>query len=120
MPSRRAIALIVSFWLATAGFTFYRDVWPRISASGPPPLSVDLAEEASPNVSVKWTIYRGDRKIGRLTTHTSYNDADDTFLQRHDCQQLEMQVGDTTILFPKLSVTTRLTRSGELREQSME
>src|SRR5438094_713202 len=108
MPSRPAIALIVAFWLGTVGVSFYRDVWPRLVATGPPPLSIDLAEEASPNVSVKWTISRGDRKIGRLTTHMSYNDTDDTFLQRHDYQQLEVEFGDIVVQIPQLKMTTRV------------
>jgi hypothetical protein len=120
MPSRPAIALIFAFWFGTIGFTFYRDVWPRISASSPPALSVDLAEEASPNVWVKWSIYRGDRKIGRLMTHMSYDDADGTFLQRHEYHQLEVQFGDIVVQIPQLKMTTRVTRAGELREQSME
>ena len=120
MPSRSMIAVIVAFWLGTLGFAFYRDVWPRLVANGPPPLSVDLAEEASPNVSVKWNVSRGDRKIGRLNTHMSYSDVDDTFLQIHDFHQLELQFGETTIRIPQLRTMTRVSRSGELREQSME
>ncbi len=120
MPSRSAIALIVAFWLATLGFAFYREVWPRLMASGPPPLAIDLAEEASPNVSVKWTIYRGDHKIGRLTTHMSYDDRDDTFRQTHEYHQLEFTFQDAMVRVPQLKLTTRVNRAGELREQTMD
>jgi hypothetical protein len=118
MPSRPTLAVILAFWLATCGFVLYRDVWPRLTASGPPPMAVDLGEEASPNVSVRWTLYRGDKKVGRLTTHTAYVDADDTFRQTHDYRQLEFEFSGAKVVVPQLVLTTRVSRAGDLREQT--
>ena len=49
MPSRPAVAAILLFWLATTGYAVYRDVWPRLFPSGPPPdAGLDFAEPPAP------------------------------------------------------------------------
>jgi hypothetical protein len=121
MPSRPVVAAILAFWLATAGYAFYRDVWPRLVSSGPPPLLIDLADEASQfSAGIDWTLYRGDHKVGQLTTRTAYRDADDTFLLTHKYRQVRFDFGGARVEVPELVTTTRVTRSGELREQAME
>jgi len=120
MPSRPTLAAILAFWLATGGFVFYRDIWPRLIAAGPPPLTVDIEEEASPFVRGRWSLYRGDTKVGRLTTWVTHVDADDTFRLNHEYQQLEFDFSGVKVAVPKLTTTTRVTRTGELREQTME
>jgi hypothetical protein len=121
MPSRPVVAAILAFWLATAGYAFYRDVWPRLISSGPPPLLIDLADEASQfSAGIDWTLYRGDQKVGRLTTRTTYRDEDDTFLFTHKYKQVQFDFGTARVQVPELVTTTRVTRSGELREQAME
>jgi hypothetical protein len=123
MPSRRVVALILVFWLATAGFAIYRDLWPRLTASEHPPFTVDLADEASQHIPVRWDILRGDQKVGRLTTRMTHVDADDTFRFTHRYTQVQFEFGGFSgarILVPDLTSTTRVTRSGDLREQSMD
>jgi hypothetical protein len=120
MPSRPVLAAIVAFWLATIGIAFHRDVWPYFSTSGPPQLAVGLAEEADPNQQVRWGVYRGEKPVGRLTTKISHVNADDTFWLTHEYQQLEFDFGPATVHVPKLVTAMRVTRAGELREQSME
>ncbi len=119
MPSRRVLVLIVAFWLATTGYAVYRDLWPRLVASGPPPFEVDLADEARPNLTARWQVWRGDQKVGRLTTRMSYNDADDTFSFTHTYTNLQFDFGKVRILIPDLTNTTRVSRSGDLRGESM-
>jgi hypothetical protein len=120
MPSRPAVAAILAFWLAAAGYAFYRDVWPRLVSTGPPPIAIDLADEASQLVPVQWTLHRGDQKVGRLSTQIVHDDADDTFVFTHKYKQVQFDFGPARVLVPELVTTTRVTRSGELREQTME
>lgn len=119
MPSRPVVALIVAFWTATLGLAFYKDIWPRIAASGPPPIAVDLSDEATQYLPIKWKVLRGDKPIGSLTTKLAYQDADDTFEFTSQYKDLQLDVGLVQLLIPDVTTKTRVTRSGSLREQSM-
>jgi len=119
MPSRPVVALIVSFWFATLALVGYRDVWPRIAASGPPPIAVDLSDEATQYVPIKWRVFRGDKPIGTLTTKLAYQDADDTFEFTSQYKDLRIEVGALELSIPEMMTRTRVTRTGSLREQSM-
>lgn len=119
MPSRPTTLAIVLFWLATVGWVGYRDVWPRLAASGPPPIAVDLGDEASQLVPVRWQVLRGDKKAGNLTTRMTYLDADDTFRLTHQYSNLVFDVDRVRVVFPDVTLTTRVTRAGVLREQGM-
>jgi hypothetical protein len=119
MPSRPIAALIVGFWAATLGVTFYQDLWPRIAASGPPPIAVDLSDEATQYLPIRWKVVRGDREIGRLTTKLAYQDADDTFEFTSQYKDLRIEVGLAQLLLPEVNMSTRVTRSGALRDQTL-
>ena len=45
MPSRWLSSLIVLFWLATTGWLFWHDLWPKWRPGEPPPLQIDDVEE---------------------------------------------------------------------------
>lgn len=120
MPHRRTVALIAAFWLATVGFAAYRDVWPRLFAGGPPPIAIDLADEASQALEVRWAVTRGGATIGRLTTRMKYLEADDSFRFTHTFRGITIPVSGVSISLPELTTTTRVSRSGRLREQGME
>ena len=123
MPPRIAVAGIVAFWLATTGYIAYRDLWPRVFSSGPPPVSIELADEARQNIPAKWALYRnrkpGDKPIGRLTTQMKYHDADDTFQFTYRYTDLRLDQGDITLEAKEAVSEVKMTRAGELREQSM-
>lgn len=118
MPSRRAVALIILFWLAITGYVAYRDIWPVLFASGPPPIAIELADEAAQNVPVRWTMTHNGTQIGRLLTQMRYVDADDTFRFTHDYKQLKIDGGIATVFIPELQVVVRISRDGDLKEQS--
>jgi len=119
MPSRPTIVAVVLFWLATVGWVGCRDVWPRLTASGPPPVEVELGDEASQLVPVRWNVLRGGQRVGRLTTRMTYQDADDTFRLTHQYANLTFDFGSARVVFPEVTLTTRVTRGGALREQGM-
>ena len=119
MPSRPLVVAIILFWLAAVGWVGYRDVWPRLAASGPPPIAVDLGDEASQLVPVQWQVLRGTDRVGRLTTRMTYQDADDTFRLTHHYKNLTFDFGRVRAVFPDVTLATRVTRAGALREQGM-
>jgi hypothetical protein len=127
MPSRPIVVLILAFWSVTLGVAFYRDVWPHLNASGPPPMAVDLADEASQNLQVRWSVLRGKASIGTLRTSMKYVEDDDTFRLTHKYTRLRFDfpgfrglgIPDVRIELPDLTTTTRVSREGHLREQTM-
>ncbi|MCS6865548.1 MAG: hypothetical protein RMJ56_16750 [Gemmataceae bacterium] len=119
MPRRMVVALIVAFWLTTTGFVFYRDVWPRLVASGPPPVAIDLADEARQNSPTKWTIHRNGAKSGQLTTQMKYLDADDAFQFSYRYTHLELEQAGIVLKIPEASLDVFMTRHGDLKEQHL-
>jgi hypothetical protein len=119
MPPRAATAGILVFWLATTGFVFYRDLWPRLFASGPPPVSIELADEARQNAPARWALVRNGQKIGSLTTHMKYLDADDAFHFTYRYTQLEVEQSGIKFVVPEAISEVRMTRAGDLKEQAM-
>jgi hypothetical protein len=119
MPPRIAVAGIVAFWLATTGFIAYRDLWPRLFSSGPPPVAIDLADEARQNIPAKWTLYRNGEKIGKLTTQMKYLDAEDAFQFTYRYSQLRLEQGPVTLVVPDAVSEVRVTRGGDLKGQTI-
>ena len=123
MPSRLGLLAILLGWCAVTGHVVYHDVWPRYFADAPPGLQIDLADEATQQAPTKWTITRGGKKIGTLTTRMEYLAADDTFrfVNSYGKLALDAGFGDSGLRVeaPRLVTTIRVTRDGELREQSM-
>jgi hypothetical protein len=121
MPSPRAIALIVAFWAATAAYVAYRDLWPVLFASGPPPVAIDLADEAAQAVPVRWAIhFSGQKKPGRLVTQMKYVEADDTFAFTNRFTELRYEAAGAVVVVPELTNVVRVTRGGDLREQTVD
>jgi hypothetical protein len=119
MPSRLGVGFIVLFWLAATAHVGYREVWPRLFSDGPPPLRIDLADEAAQTVPTYWDVYRGDQRVGKLTTRMQYVPEDDTFRFLNTYLNLAVDFGAVSLEVPKLDTTVRVTRSGDLREQLM-
>ncbi len=120
MPSRTGLLLIVAFWLATTGLVVRRDVLPRLLAEGPPPIAIDLADEASQVVPVRWSVVRGGQVVGRVITQMSYQESDDTFRFSHNYKGLTIDLPVGTIEVPEVTAYVRVTRSGDLREQGLD
>ena len=115
------VALIVAFWLLTTAFVAYRDLWPVLFASGPPPVAIDLADEAAQTAPVHWTItFGGQTKAGRLITQMKYQEADDTFAFTNTYSELRYESAGIVVSVPKLTNVIRVTREGDLREQTVD
>jgi hypothetical protein len=124
MPSRLTVFIIVTAWLAITGYVIHRDVWPRYFGDAPPPLQIDLADEATQLAPTRWTIYRGETAMGTLTTRMQYQAEDDTFRFTNSYAKLAFDLGQgktlgLTLEIPRLETTIRVSRTGDLREQTM-
>lgn len=126
MPSRPAVAAILAFWCATLAFAFHRDVWPLLFAAGPPPIAVDLEDEArsaGKAIGTPWKILRGDQKVGRLTTKMVHLD-DDTYRFTNTYSDVRLDFaalgGKVRVQIDRIVTTTRLSRPGDLLEQTMD
>ncbi|HEY1189151.1 MAG TPA: hypothetical protein VGE74_15965 [Gemmata sp.] len=119
MPPRTAVAGIAAFWLATTAYVVYRDVWPRVFASGPPPVAIELADEAKQNLPAKWTLYRNGKEIGKLTTLMKYHDATDEFQFTYRYTKLRLEQGAVALEVPNAISDVRMTRAGDLKEQTL-
>src|SRR3954451_24938461 len=65
MPPRWLCVLIVASWLVLTGWLFYDELLPRLLPGQPPPVTIDLVEEAQTRrVPTLWTVYQDDRVVG--------------------------------------------------------
>ncbi len=119
MPPRLIVAAIVAFWFTVTGFALYRDVWPRLFASGPPPVSVELADEARQSVPARWRLFRNGKPVGTLETRMKYLDAENAFQFTYHYRNLNLGQSNLTLLVPEGHSEMRITRTGELKSQSM-
>lgn len=119
MPPRSVVFGIVAFWLAVTGFAFYRDVWPRLFSNEPPPVSIELADEARQNVPARWAIVRNGERVGRLTTQMQYLDSADEFRFTYRYSDLALDQSGITLKLPDAVSEVRLSRAGNLKAQSM-
>lgn len=79
MPPRHLILAILAFWVATTGWLFYRDLWPRLRPGEPPPFVIDLADEVSEQ-KIFWRVFQnGEDKGGYAFSWVHYRPDDDTF-----------------------------------------
>jgi hypothetical protein len=120
MPPRLLSLLIVAFWTATIGWLFYLDVWPQLRPGGPPPFSIDLADEATQAVNHRWTITRREPKgeeklLGYLETWMTYRGEDDSFELHSKVKRLDLVSADFLgVEVADLNTSYRVTRDGRL------
>jgi hypothetical protein len=118
MPARPVVLAITLLWMATTGWLFYQDLWPRLRPGQPPPYTIDLTDEAlreGPNIS--WSVFRAEKKVGVAETWIKYCEPDDTFELHSKVKRLEWgQLGFFYIQLLEMSGMYRVTREGLLRD----
>jgi hypothetical protein len=73
MPPRWLCVVIVAFWLSTTGWLFYRDLWPYLQPSQPPPLSLDPTDEVQlKRPATLWDVYQDGQKVFQGKTFVSH------------------------------------------------
>lgn len=119
MPSRRGVILIVLFWLATVGYVGYRDVWPRLVRDSAPTVWIDLSDEATQTVPVRWALYRGEARVGTVTTQMVYDAGPNLFRYVTKYRDFQVDVQPIRCTVPEMELTTILNRAGGLHGQTM-
>ena len=116
MPPRSVVALIVLFWVGSIVFLIYEEYYPWWRTDAPPPFLVELADEASP-LSARWSIYRGDQKIGSANTVMTCL-RDDSIELASTIENLELSLGlppiHVHVRIVKQHTIQRVTRDGQL------
>lgn len=66
MPPRWLCVLIAAAWLTLSGWLFYDDLLPGLLPGQPPPVTIDVVEEAQTKIRrlpVTWSVFRDGRKV---------------------------------------------------------
>src|SRR4051812_48350443 len=80
-------------------------------SNGPPPVTIELADEARQNLPARWTLYRNGQKVGGLTTQMKYLDSEDAFQFTYRYTHLELEQSGITMKVPEAVSEVRMTRS---------
>jgi hypothetical protein len=120
MPPRLFTLAVVVFWLATSGWLFYRELWPKLRPGEPPPYTIDLVDEARQHTTpILWSVYRGQKKIGKARTWVTYRESDDTFELHGAMDQVELyRIALVSVMVQHAANMYRIGRDGELREMT--
>ncbi len=117
MPARPYVLAIIAFWLASSGWLFHKEVWPRLRSGEPPPYTIDLADEARQHniVPIRWAIHRNGVKIGIAKTTVRFHESDDTFELRGEIESINLGAA-SIVQIREMMGKYRITRDGNLRE----
>ncbi|VTR97625.1 hypothetical protein [Tuwongella immobilis] len=127
MPSRWIVGAILTFWLASAGWLFWREIGARYFLEQPPSLSTDIGDEATTAApETLWSLHRLEKdgslkEIGRAATKLQYFPEDDTFSLIGRMYQVKLEYpllgfGTLEVQIPDLNTGNRVTRAGIIRE----
>ncbi len=119
MPSRFGTCFIVLFWLSTVGYVGYRDVWPRLFRDSAPTIWIDLTDEATQTLPVRWSLYRGNEQISTVSTQLIYDSNTDAFRFVTIYKNFQVEVPPIRCSVPEMEMTTIINRDGQLRGQNM-
>lgn len=119
MPSRIGIVFILIFWLATVGYVGYRDVWPRLVRDAAPTVWIDLSDEATQTVPVRWGLYRGETRVGTMNSQMVFDTVSEQFRFVTKYREFQVDVQPIRCVVPEMELTTQLDRSGQLRGQTL-
>jgi hypothetical protein len=117
MPPRLLSLAVVVLWLATTGWLITREVLPHFRPGEPPPVAIDLVDEAQRHAApVLWIISRDGKRIGSARSWVTYRESDDTFTLHNEIIRMEFNLGFlATFTLRSLHTSYRVTRNGELR-----
>jgi hypothetical protein len=120
MPSPRFALAIVAFWLATAAWLAYHDLWPRWRSGDRPPYTIDIAQEAEGRrVPRRWSVFYRGRTVGYALTSVNRRE-DDTYElhteYRFDQFTFTFLSGLIETDLRRMDSTYRVTPQGSLRE----
>jgi hypothetical protein len=117
MPPRLLSVAIVLFWLATSGWLISREVLPHLRPGEPPPVAIDLVDEAQRHAApVLWIITRDGKRIGSARSWVSYRESDDSFTLHNEIIRMEVNLGFLASFYLRsLHTSYQVSRTGDLR-----
>lgn len=112
MPPRVITVAVVLFWLATTGYFLERQIRPLLVRGEPPPVAIDLADEAAERKNL-WDVFRNDKRVGKAETWIQYVRKEDQFelYSKFDLNDLAFNLAQL-----KVKNVYRVTREGDLRQ----
>ncbi len=129
MPPRWLSILIVAFWLCTAGWLFYQDVWLSLLPGQPPPYTINLEDEVEiQQARIQWIVFYNDHAFLRAETWVKFNKEDDTFSLNARVWQPTIPLDPSPgadpfgglITIKNMNSAYRVTRQGDLRAVFMD
>ncbi len=74
MPPRWLTLGIIVLWIGMTGWLFVREYWPQWQPGQPPPIHIELADEAQNNIPIRWTIIKDDEDRGYARTAINFRE----------------------------------------------
>ena len=74
MPPRWLTFGIIVLWIGMTGWLFVREYWPQWQPGQPPPIHIELADEAQNNIPIRWTIIKDDEDRGYARTAINFRE----------------------------------------------
>jgi hypothetical protein len=74
MPPRWLTFGIIVLWIGMTGWLFVREYWPQLLPGQPPPIRIELADEAQNNIPIRWSIYKDNEDRGYARTAINFRD----------------------------------------------
>jgi hypothetical protein len=119
MPKRPGVVLIILFWLTTVSYIVYRDVLPQLFGDSAPRVWIDLSDEATQAIPIRWTMYRNGAQFGRVSTNMSFDAGTELFQYSTKYRELNIELETVKCTIPELEITTAVNRAGQLRAQGI-
>ncbi len=76
MPPRWLTLGIIVLWIGMTGWLFVREYWPQLQPGQPPPIRIELADEAQSNIPIRWSIFKNNEDRGYARTAINFRDQD--------------------------------------------
>jgi hypothetical protein len=126
MPPRWLTLGIIVLWIGMTGWMFVREYRPQLQPGQPPPIRIELADEAQSNIPIRWSIIKDNEDRGYARTAINFRDQDKNHKQVRRADEWEFELWGEFKLWkskdrygqPDFIVKNqyRVTREGELRE----
>jgi hypothetical protein len=126
MPPRWLTLGIIVLWVGMTGWLFVREYWPQLQPGQPPPIRIELADEAQNNIPIRWSIFKDNELEPRGYARTAINFREKNHKQVRTADEWEFELwGEFKLWKTKdtkgqadfiVKNQYRVTREGELRE----
>jgi hypothetical protein len=125
MPPRWLTFGVIVLWIGMTSWLFMREYWPQLLPGQPPPIRIELADEAQNNIPIRWSIFKDNEDRGYARTAINFRE-DKNHKRTRTANEWEFELWGEFRLWntkdrwgqPDYIVKNeyRVTREGELRE----